>query len=68
MKLIKHIIEGWWLYLNDTHESWQLVQKRKPICDGCELRNKRLNICNDCGCFLPAKQRVQDAQCPQNKW
>ena len=68
MKLVKHIIEGWWLYITQSKEAAKLVKARKPICDGCEFKNKRLNVCNDCGCFLPAKQRVSDANCPQHKW
>jgi len=68
MKFIKHIIHGWWLYLTQSKEAAKLVEIRKPICDECEFKNKVLNVCKDCGCFLPAKQRVDDANCPQNKW
>lgn len=65
MNFIYHIVLGWWYYA--TNKRKDLVAKRKPICDKCPMKSKH-NFCNDCGCFLPAKQRVEDAVCPMNKW
>lgn len=68
MKILKHIIHGWWLLLTSNKEANKLASERSKACDGCGLKNNVLNICNDCGCFLPAKQRVKDAQCPIDNW
>jgi hypothetical protein len=68
LKSIRNIVKGWWLLMVDTPASWILNAKRKKHCQVCPLRNKYLNVCNDCGCFLPAKRRVEEEQCPQGKW
>jgi hypothetical protein len=65
---IKHIFWGWWLLLSSNAKADHLNSKRLPHCQSCPIRNKFLNVCNDCGCFLPAKRRVQDEACPQGKW
>lgn len=46
----------------------QLAQKRYDICQKCPAFNQVLLVCNDCGCFLPAKTKLAEATCPQNKW
>lgn len=59
-----------------------LYNKRYISCCGCPFNsgNKkdlsfieklwRLggNYCTDCGCFLNAKLRVKESECPQLKW
>ena len=65
MKFIWYIIKGWWMYAFGKNK--HLVAFRKPICDACEFKSKH-NFCNDCGCFLPAKQSLEEAQCPKSKW
>lgn len=41
---------------------------RMDICKGCEVRNKRLNICTACGCYLPFKTKLTKAECPMQLW
>lgn len=43
------------------------VGKRIGICKECPHLN-RLNICRQCGCFMPAKVRIPEAHCPILKW
>ena len=51
----------------DTEQSIKLRKDRKPICDKC-IHKSNINTCNLCGCFLPAKQRVEDEECPMGEW
>lgn len=46
----------------------ELSKTRSAICSPCQHKDKRLNSCKECGCFLPAKTRVDDAQCPFGYW
>lgn len=41
---------------------------RKSICDSCEYKEKVLNRCKLCGCFLALKQRHKQSSCPIMKW
>jgi len=59
-------------------------KKRAEICASCELKSyhKTLTIidkdfetkevkgytCDVCSCYLAAKIRVNDEECPKNKW
>jgi hypothetical protein len=46
----------------------EISKPRTAICKLCQHRDKVLNSCNACGCFLPAKTRVEDAECPFGYW
>jgi hypothetical protein len=58
-------------------------KKRAAICDECplakynpsvavfegdEIKEVKGVVCSDCGCYLPAKIRVNNESCPQDKW
>ena len=68
MSKLSAIIRGWYYYLTADKKSRELSKSRTAICNNCQHRYKPLNICNSCGCFLPAKTRVEDAQCPNEYW
>ena len=42
--------------------------QRYDICKTCDLFNRILLICNSCGCFMPAKIKLVNADCPEGKW
>lgn len=44
----------------------KLKKDRSKICNKCE--HKKLNICTQCGCFIPAKVMMPFAGCPLKKW
>jgi len=46
----------------------QIFEYRKQICDNCVHKEKLLNRCKLCGCFLFLKQRVKNQSCPLLKW
>lgn len=69
VKKIVHIIKGWYYKLRGIN--LELLNYRMQICDECDemLRlTKNTKVCNHCGCFLDAKNRVIEEKCPLNKW
>ena len=68
LKFIESIVLGWYYYLSGNKETRALANDRMKICDLCQHKDKTLNICKSCKCFLPAKTRVKDAQCPFDYW
>jgi hypothetical protein len=68
MTRIRAIIEGWFYYLTSNRDARKRSKPRTAICNLCQHKDKRLNACKECGCFLPAKTRVEDAQCPFEYW
>ena len=45
-----------------------IVAKRLAICSECPRLIKRVQICKECGCFMPAKVWLLDSWCPLQKW
>lgn len=39
---------------------------RKAICETCP--SKSMLLCNECGCLVTAKVRLNYATCPLGKW
>lgn len=45
----------------------QIIGYRIDTCKSCDKLSK-LNFCELCGCFMPAKVRLKTATCPEGKW
>jgi hypothetical protein len=41
---------------------------RLEICTTCENFIKTVQVCKQCGCFMPAKALFAQAMCPANLW
>ena len=66
---LTNIIKGWYFHLFNKHE--KLANKRIAICMKCNSRthiDMIGDICDECGCVLKAKARVEDEYCELNKW
>ena len=79
---ISNILQGWGKHLTNqplTHQE----KERVKICEACPLKRYSSSIahfdgdniveikgmlCNECGCYLPAKIRVKEEKCPLQKW
>lgn len=48
--------------------SQEIADERMAICNGCDVQNVALKTCTACGCFLPAKVRLQKSACPMELW
>lgn len=44
----------------------QTAKMRMDICKACP--NLALNLCKECGCFMPAKTKLAWTECPIGKW
>lgn len=72
MSKIKAIVEGHTNFVKSkttgaNEEVEELASQRLAICDSCSKKTKT-NRCSECGCYLPAKTRSLNSNCPLNKW
>ena len=65
---IYHIIIG--TYRNIFNKKQDLATLRLQYCNKCEHRIMFMGqyICNQCGCILESKVRVEDEHCIIDKW
>jgi len=52
----------------DQYVSEEIQEARQNICNGCTHRNKALNQCKKCKCFISFKSRLKRESCPIDKW
>jgi hypothetical protein len=45
-----------------------IAQKRFEICKSCPELIKLTSQCKKCGCFMEAKTKLPNAECPIGKW
>lgn len=64
---ISNIFEGWYCHITEEYNT-QLYKERRTVCNGCEYRNEKLDICRICLCPLKAKLKVEDEFCPLMRW
>ena len=65
---IWHIIIG--TYRNIFNKNQDLATQRLKYCNKCEHRIMFMGqyICDQCGCILESKVRVEDEHCMIDKW
>jgi hypothetical protein len=66
MTEMNNIVEGFSNLALDRQK--ELYSQRMAICKGCQQFDAKLYRCKSCGCFLPAKTRVERELCPEGKW
>ncbi len=66
MDKLKSIITGWKNLIVGNETLSPLFKSRMSICNTCE--KNVANVCIECGCFLPAKTKAPEENCPINKW
>lgn len=44
------------------------VVDRLATCNECPRLIKAVQVCKECGCFMPAKVWIMKQQCPLDKW
>jgi hypothetical protein len=50
------------------HADLDMFDKRMNICNSCPELIKITSQCKKCGCFMPAKAKLEQAKCPLGKW
>lgn len=43
-------------------------ERRYSICRECPRLIKATKQCRECGCVMPLKVKIRNAECPLNKW
>lgn len=46
----------------------EISAKRMELCRNCEFFVSLTQQCTKCGCFMPAKTKLPNAECPVHKW
>jgi len=54
-------------------KKYEFTDGRLRVCRTCDKgyfkKQKYLRLfCSECNCFIPAKARAKDAECPLDKW
>jgi len=59
----------WHLFDPHKHiEDKDIIKNRLDTCMSCENFIQITKQCKLCGCFMPAKTMLADAECPIKKW
>jgi predicted Zn-ribbon and HTH transcriptional regulator len=45
-----------------------VVVIRLKTCDECPRLYRPTQQCKECGCFVKAKSRIKNSECPLGKW
>jgi hypothetical protein len=48
--------------------SSHVYKQRLDVCKECQYFKKMTLLCGECGCFMPAKAKIANIRCPQDKW
>jgi hypothetical protein len=66
---IKEIYDGWKNLFFPNPALKEMIDKRSNICDKCEHLSTKIYLhCDICNCYMPAKVRSVDSECPLNLW
>lgn len=59
-----------WDFVNPNTEyaDKELADKRFSICLECPKLFQKTKQCKECGCFMIAKTKLKEAECPLGKW
>ncbi len=69
MGRLAEIWDGWKNFFFPDKEIKILSKKRMEICANCEHASKTVYLhCDKCGCYIPAKARSKDSNCPVGLW
>ena len=62
-------VRPWDIFNKNIEKVTDRVQKeRMSICLQCPRLIKATRQCKECGCFMDAKTRLFEAECPLSKW
>lgn len=53
---------------NQPRSQEDIAKNRLSICESCEYFIKLTHQCNQCGCIMPLKVKLENATCPKNFW
>lgn len=51
-----------------NYASEEKSNQRMDICLSCDRLIEQTKQCKECGCFMSLKTKLEEANCPLNKW
>ncbi len=59
-----------WDLLNNNigRVAQSVTDARMQVCNNCEFFYQTSQICKKCGCIMPLKTKLPNAECPVGKW
>ena len=67
-KIMGDVVRPWDFFNPNEKKDKNLLAERLEICKVCPSFNKLTVGCNECGCFLKMKAKMERATCPLGKW
>jgi hypothetical protein len=58
----------WHLLDKENYVEKNIAEQRFSICQSCPELIHITNQCKKCGCFMRAKTKLINSQCPLGKW
>lgn len=69
MNILDEFLQGWGNYITGLPKDVEIkARERVDICINCTKLEKTTKRCKVCGCFMVAKTRCTDCECPIGKW
>lgn len=60
-------VRPWDLFIaRGYHRDDTITDARLSVCGECS--RYKAKVCTACGCFMPAKVLLSEAECPEGKW
>jgi len=53
---------------NEPKTTEEIQQLRLDICNSCDFFSNAMKQCKKCGCIMPLKVKLGNAECPVGKW
>lgn len=54
--------------IKDNLAEPEVAQRRMEICIECPSLVQLTKSCKECGCFMTAKTKLKNVECPLKKW
>ena len=65
----KKTVKPWDMFNRNVQRALPIIaEKRLQICKECPRFVKLTHQCKECACIMNAKVKLEDAECPLNKW
>jgi len=69
MSKFKEILTGWANLVFGNKEIKKMASERMAVCARCPHASAKMYLhCDVCGCYIPAKARSRESDCPLNFW
>jgi hypothetical protein len=61
-------VKPWDLLKKENWTDGKIALARMNECRACDRLIQSTTTCRECGCFMVAKTKLKEAECPLGKW